>query len=145
MAKNQVSEKVADYFRSYEFLNSNTEAIADALRPDVDPAADIWEWLDRNFYNHQSQAAKDMLHEYFMILQVDVANTIAYAVPEQFLADEVGVPLDEITPEWRDGAYEHVFNSLKEFDLDGIIKDFVMLQVDGLEEHFDKERNPSEY
>merc|ERR1712186_294335 len=92
----QVSEKVADYFRSYEFLNSNTEAIADALRPDVDPAADIWEWLDRNFYNHQSQAAKDMLHEYFMILQVDVANTIAYAVPEQFLADEVGVPLDEI-------------------------------------------------
>ena len=143
MAKSQVSEKVADYFRSYEFLNSNTEAIADALRPDVDPPADIWEWLDRNFYNHQSQAAKDMLHEYFMILQVDVANTIAYAVPAQYLADELQIDVADITPEWRDGAYEHVFNSLKEFDLDGIIKDFVMLQVDALNEHFDEERNPS--
>ena len=152
-AKSMVSNVVSDYFISQEFMSKNIEGMAHNLRGGEEPedpeeseeseeeeeAEDIWEWLEENFYDHQSDETKDKLHEYFELIRADIANTVAYGVPDQILANISGEDVDNITPEWREGIYAQVFMSLIEFDFVELTEEFTELKVELLEDHFAQE------
>ena len=96
-----VAQKVTNYFKSQEFMHRNEDGIADFLGDGEEEVEDIWEWLEQNFYDHQSEATKDALHEYFELLRPEIAQTIAWEVPAQFLADVTNEPVDSIDDTWR--------------------------------------------
>ena len=96
-ARSMVSNVVSDYLISPEFMTLNIDGMAHNLRgggipgpEEPEEAEDIWEWLELNFYDHQSEATQNKLHEYFELIRADIANTIAYGVPDQILANVTG-------------------------------------------------------
>ena len=131
-----MAQKVTDYFKSQEFMHRNEDGIADYLGGGEEEVDDIWEWLEQNFYDYQSEATKDALHEYFDLLRPEIAHTIAYEVPAQLLADVTREPVDSIDDVWRANAYNAVYDSLEEFDLEELIDDFTGLKVEALYDHF---------
>ena len=135
-ARGMVAQKVTDYFKSGSFMNRNEEGIVDFLGGGEEEAEDIWEWLEQNFHDYQSQATKDALHEYFELLHPEIAQIIAWEVPDQLLADVAGEPVENIDDTWRGEAYNHVYNSLEEFDLEDLIENFTELKVEALYDHF---------